>query len=283
MVVTGSRLHAVRYKQAFDKYIAEKGYTDIGVLVAFSGTVQDPDVASVEYTEVGMNDGIREKELPDKFDARRVPGPARRQQVPDRLRPAAAPHDVRGQAARRACRPSRPSRASTAPTPARSDTFVLDFVNDAEEIRRPSSPTTSRRPSPSRPSPQQLYDLQHKLDAAQVYFVSEVEAFAKVFYKPTAKQTTQDQAEMYRHLNPAVDRLHGPRRGEAGQLPQPARGLRAALRLPVPDHALRRPRPGDALHLRPVPGDEAAPGRAKRWAGARRRGGPRLLPPRQDL
>ena len=53
MVVTSSRLHAVRYKQAFDQYIAEKGYTDIGVLVAFSGTVKDPDVEGVEYTEAG--------------------------------------------------------------------------------------------------------------------------------------------------------------------------------------------------------------------------------------
>ena len=38
MVVTDSRLSAVRYKQAFDKYIADKGYTDIKTLVAFSGT-----------------------------------------------------------------------------------------------------------------------------------------------------------------------------------------------------------------------------------------------------
>lgn len=37
MVVTDGRLHAVRYKQAFDKYIAEKGYTDVRTLVAFSG------------------------------------------------------------------------------------------------------------------------------------------------------------------------------------------------------------------------------------------------------
>jgi len=49
MVVTSSRLHAVRYKQAFDKYIAEKGYTGIKTLVAFSGKVVDPDVARVEY------------------------------------------------------------------------------------------------------------------------------------------------------------------------------------------------------------------------------------------
>ena len=37
MVVTSSRLHAVRYKLAIDKYIAEKGYTDVRALVAFSG------------------------------------------------------------------------------------------------------------------------------------------------------------------------------------------------------------------------------------------------------
>ena len=67
MVVTDSRLHAVRYKQAFDDYIAEKGYTDIKTLVAFSGTVFDPDLHNVEYTEVGMNKGIREKELPERF------------------------------------------------------------------------------------------------------------------------------------------------------------------------------------------------------------------------
>lgn len=43
MVVTDGRLHAVRYKQAFDAYIAEKRYTDVRTLVAFSGIVEDPD------------------------------------------------------------------------------------------------------------------------------------------------------------------------------------------------------------------------------------------------
>src|SRR5881296_1186872 len=66
MVVTGSRLEAVRYKQSFDAYIKEKGYP-IKSLVAFSGIVQDDKVLGVTYTEVGMNQGIREKELPEKF------------------------------------------------------------------------------------------------------------------------------------------------------------------------------------------------------------------------
>jgi type I restriction enzyme R subunit len=67
MVVTSSRLHAVRYKQCFDKYIADNGYKDIRTLVAFSGTVEDPDIKGKSYTEVGMNEGIKERELPEKF------------------------------------------------------------------------------------------------------------------------------------------------------------------------------------------------------------------------
>ncbi len=41
MVVTGSRLAAVKYKLAFDRYIRNNGYTGIRSLVAFSGTVED--------------------------------------------------------------------------------------------------------------------------------------------------------------------------------------------------------------------------------------------------
>ena len=66
MVVTGSRLEAVRYKQGFDRYIKDKGYP-IRTLVAFSGTVRDDRHPGVEYNEVQMNDGIREKELPEQF------------------------------------------------------------------------------------------------------------------------------------------------------------------------------------------------------------------------
>jgi type I restriction enzyme, R subunit len=50
MVVTGSRLEAVRYKQSFDRYIKEKGY-QIKSLVAFSGTVVDDKIADLTYTD----------------------------------------------------------------------------------------------------------------------------------------------------------------------------------------------------------------------------------------
>ena len=73
MLVSSSRLQAVRYMRSFQKYIAENKYTDVRPLVAFSGTVTDPD-SGLEYTEPGMNidvvtgKHISEAQLPDKFD-----------------------------------------------------------------------------------------------------------------------------------------------------------------------------------------------------------------------
>ena len=65
MVVTGSRLEAVRYKQEFDRYITEKGYP-IKSLVAFSGSVKTTG-SPKSYTEVEMNGGLKEKALPETF------------------------------------------------------------------------------------------------------------------------------------------------------------------------------------------------------------------------
>jgi len=69
MVVTASRLHAVRYFLEFKRYIDKKGYTDLDVLVAFSGSVKDGED---EYTEPGLNvtkegNKVSEKQLPEVF------------------------------------------------------------------------------------------------------------------------------------------------------------------------------------------------------------------------
>ncbi|MEX2644624.1 MAG: type I restriction endonuclease, partial [Gaiellaceae bacterium] len=63
MVVTSSRLHAVRYKLALDKYVADKGYPDVRTLVAFSGKVIDD---GDEFTEPGMN-AFPESETAQRF------------------------------------------------------------------------------------------------------------------------------------------------------------------------------------------------------------------------
>src|SRR5437879_7489245 len=63
MIVTRSRLHAVRYKLAIDKYLAERGYP-FKTLVAFSGTVRD---AGQSYTEPNMN-GVSETQTAKAFE-----------------------------------------------------------------------------------------------------------------------------------------------------------------------------------------------------------------------
>ena len=206
MVVTSSRLHAVRYHQAFRKYIEEQGYEDIGVLVAFSGVVKDPDLEEVEYTEVGMNKGLKEKELPAKFESEQyqVLLVANKYQTGfDQPLLHTMYVDKRLSGVQAVQTLSRLNRTA----PGKEETFVLDFVNDAEEIRRSFQPYYEQTVVAESADPHQLYELQHRLEAMQVFWASEVEAFCKFFYAPKEKQTVTDQAEMYRALGPAVDRF----------------------------------------------------------------------------
>jgi len=91
--------------------------------------------------------------------------------------------------------------------PGKDAPFVLDFVNDAENILRAFKPYYDKTEIADVSDPARLEGLKHELDQAQVYHWSEVEAFARVFYKPTDRQVSADHAHMQRHLQPAVDRF----------------------------------------------------------------------------
>jgi type I restriction enzyme R subunit len=208
MVVTSSRLHAVRYKQEFDKYIAEKGYTGIKTLVAFSGTVIDPDIPGKEYTEVGMNDGIREKELPERFasDEYQVLLVAEKYQTGfDQPLLHTMYVDKRLSGVQAVQTLSRLNRTH----PGKEDTFVLDFVNEPHEILAAFQQYYEQAAIGERAEPRQLYELQAKLDAEQVYYKAEVEEFCRVFYKPRINPTPADHAKMNVCIDPAVNRWLG--------------------------------------------------------------------------
>lgn len=206
MVVTSSRLHAVRYKQAFDKYIQEKGYTDIKALVAFSGTVVDPEIKNKEYTEVGMNLGIREKELPEKFatDEYQVLLVAEKYQTGfDQPLLHTMYVDKRLSGVQAVQTLSRLNRTH----PGKDNTFVLDFVNETDEIKEAFQPYYEQTTVGEEAEVSQLYELKSKLDGQQVYYWQEVEEFAKVFYKPRHKQTSSDHGRMNACLDPTVKRF----------------------------------------------------------------------------
>ena len=207
MVVTPSRLHAVRYRQALDRYISEKGYQGIKVLVAFSGAVPDPDVPGKEYTEVSMNNGIKEKELPGKFatDEYQILVVAEKYQTgfdQPLLHTMYVDKRLAGIQAVQAL--SRLNRTH----PGKDDTFVLDFVNETQEILDAFQPYYEQTSIAEQADPRQLYDLQARLDGYQVYYKAEVEEFAQVFYRPKPHQTATDHAKMNACLDPAVSRFN---------------------------------------------------------------------------
>jgi len=211
MVVTSSRLHAVRYMQAFQRYIAENGYTDVHPLVAFSGTVKDPETG-LEYTEPGMNTDcvsgkpISEKQLPERFNSPdyQILLVANKYQTGfDQPLLQAMYVDKRLDGVQAVQTLSRLNRK----IPGKEDPFVLDFVNEADDIYKAFKPYYDATSLQEKSDPQQLEVLKHDLDEAQVYYWSEVEAFAHVFYRPREKQSAADHAHMERHLQPAIDRF----------------------------------------------------------------------------
>jgi type I restriction enzyme R subunit len=94
----------------------------------------------------------------------------------------------------------------------KEDTFVLDFVNEAADIYEAFKDYYETTTVLDSVDPHRLYELQATLDALQVYYVEEVEGFAKVFYNP---RSTQDQ--LYRWLDPAVDRFNALPEESAGK------------------------------------------------------------------
>lgn len=205
MVVTGSRLEAVRYKQSFDRYIREKGYS-INTLVAFSGVVQDDKLPDVEYTEEKMNLNIREKELPEKFATQefQVLLVAEKYQtgfdqpllhtmyVDKRLAGIQAVQTL-----------SRLNRIH----PLKEDAFVLDFVNDRQEIREAFKTYYEGAEMGEEVDPARMYVIKGELDASGIYLDEEIEGFCSVYFKPKQRQSSHDHQLMNATLDPAVSRF----------------------------------------------------------------------------
>ena len=205
MVVTGSRLEAVRYKQSFDRYIQEKGYS-IKSLVAFSGKVVDDKLADVTYTEPGMNHGISEKELPEKFATQeyQVLLVAEKYQtgfdqpllhtmfVDKRLAGIQAVQTL-----------SRLNRIH----PLKEDTFVLDFANDREEIREAFKTYYEGAEMGEEVDPARMYAIKGELDASGIYLDEEVERFSTIYFAPKRRQSALDHQTMNATLDPAVSRF----------------------------------------------------------------------------
>ncbi|SDZ00342.1 type I restriction enzyme, R subunit [Proteiniborus ethanoligenes] len=202
MVVTSSRLHAVRYKHAFDEYIKKKGYRDMKTLVAFSGTVKDDEV---DYTESGMNK-FKESELPDRFatDEYQVLLVAEKYQTgfdQPLLHTMYVDKKLSGVKAVQTL--SRLNRTCGG----KEDTFILDFVNKAEDIQEAFKPYYQATIVEEVTEPNLLYDIETMLNPSGVYLKEELDRFIHIYFKPKDKKTSKDRVILNHLIDIAVERF----------------------------------------------------------------------------
>jgi len=205
MVVTGSRLEAVRYKLAFDKLIQKKGYP-IKSLVAFSGQVIDDKVPGKTYTEPEMNGGVREKDLPEVFSGGeyQVLLVAEKYQTGfDQPLLHTMYVDKRLDGIQAVQTLSRLNRTH----PLKEETFVLDFVNDPDEIREAFKRYFEGSKMGEEVEPERLYEVKADLDGSGIYRQEEVEAFCRVFWAPRERQSPSDHKQMNAILDHATTRF----------------------------------------------------------------------------
>lgn len=205
MVVTASRLHAVRYKHSLDAYITEKGYADIHALVAFSGTVTDE---GLDFTEPKMN-AFPESETANRFKGEDPfdPGDYQVMVVAEKFQTGfdlpllhTMYVDKKLDGVHAVQTLSRLNRIY----PGKDDTFVLDFRNTTDQIQEAFKPFYERTEA-TPTDPNMLWDARDRLDQVDVIRPDDVDSFATVFFAATA--TALDHGQLNRHLDPAVDRF----------------------------------------------------------------------------
>jgi len=195
MIVTRSRLQAIRYKQAVDRYLKEHGYA-YKALVAFSGSVLD---GGIEHTEANMN-GFPDTQTAEVFkqEPYRILIVANKFQTgfdQPLLHTMYVDKKLGGVGAVQTL--SRLNRIH----PDKKETMVLDFANDAEEIQFAFEPYYEKTLLSQGTDPNLLYDLQLRLANYHFYSEDEIERFSALYFD--AKGT---QAKLYAALAPVVDR-----------------------------------------------------------------------------
>ena len=200
MVVTSSRLHAVRYLNEFKRYIKAHGYEDLDVLVAFSGEVIDD---GEPYTEEKMN-GIKESQLKATFhgDEYHMLIVAEKYQTgfdEPLLHTMFVDKKLSGvKAVQTLSRLNRTTRG-------KDSTFVLDFVNSAEDIQKSFEPYYEATVLEQATDPNVLYDLKNTLDKYRIYTQTEIDAFADLYYSAD-EQDAKTMGKLSSILVPAHDR-----------------------------------------------------------------------------
>ncbi|BAX80837.1 type I restriction endonuclease subunit R [Labilibaculum antarcticum] len=204
MLVTGSRLHAVRYKEEFDKYIKDKGYNDIKTLVAFSGKVIYDNYPE-GVTEVGLN-GFKEKELPKKFSSNEY----QLLLVADKYQTGFDQpllHTMYVDKILSGVKCVQTLSRLNRMCEGKEDTFILDFANETETILESFQPYFELTNVKETTDPNHLYDLKGEIEKAQIIWQTEIDNFCNVFFKSAKVLSVKEQGKLNAYVDPAVERF----------------------------------------------------------------------------
>ncbi len=206
MVVVGSRKEAVRWQLAIEAYIADKQYA-MKTLVAFSGEVNDPDSGPEPFTEHSktLNPALQGRDIREAFkgDEYQILLVANKVQTGfDQPLLCGMYVDKRLAGIQAVQTLSRLNRAYKRDGVAKDTTYVVDFVNEPEEVLAAFRQYYTTAELSATTDPNLIFALRAKLDTAEHYDEFEVARVAAVELDPTAKQSALIAA-----LTPVADRI----------------------------------------------------------------------------
>ncbi len=200
MVVTQSRIHALKYYQAIRKYIEDKKYQGVKPLIAFSGELNDEGAV---YTEAQIN-GFAETELPEKFDGKdyQLLIVAEKYQTGfDQPKLCAMYVDRKLDGLQAVQTLSRLNRTY----PDKNKTFILDFQNTVKDIQDAFKPFFEATHLEALSNPNQVYELEGRIKKFHIIDDGDVEAFTKIYFK--SRLQAHDRIELEKLVRNAVQRF----------------------------------------------------------------------------
>lgn len=212
MVVTASRLAAVRYYHEIKHYLEANNYDDVEIMIAFSGSLKDPDDPNgLEYTESGMNvdskgNRVRESQTANVFHEEGdilivaekyqtgFDEPLLHTMIVDKeLRDVKAVQTL-----------SRVNRIY----PGKEDTYILDFVNDIDRIREAFQQFYTETSLEEEINFDLIYTTQKILHDFTVYTHADIEAIASIYFNPDVRKANATQGQVSNALKPIADKYN---------------------------------------------------------------------------
>ena len=201
MIVTSGREAAVKYQQAFKKYLKEHHINSIGAAVTFSGRLS---LDGAEFSESSMN-GFSEDKLKSKFDTDdyQVLIVANKYQtgfdqpkllamyVDKKLRDVAAVQTL--------------SRLNRIVKGYHKKTFILDFKNTYEDINRAFAPYYRETILTETITPSDVFDLDAKIESYGIVDNDDVHAYNQFLYQE--KRSSRDKQKMLALLSNGYARV----------------------------------------------------------------------------